>query len=244
MKSNLRYYVLAVMIVICIVRLTYREQTLPTKPLETFTPTIEALQIQPTNPNVTIFPENNISTAHIANNTPLNLDSNIPQTKETMEEYSCVEPTDIKLIEETSIDELKAQGWRFPQKADYNSETYSEIKKYYKNSIEADFDNNGLKDKAVFMLRNKPGAYEEREQAIFVVLTQNQGKSKTFHMDAGEGLVFGGLVLQKAELLDLGDCKIDLQHPAISISYYESCGGQIMYWDKEQGRFLSIYTGC
>ncbi|MBI4853885.1 MAG: hypothetical protein HY819_18980 [Acidobacteria bacterium] len=243
MKSNLRYYVLAIMMVICIIRLTYKEQTLPTKPIDDQTQITPTVSVQPLNPTVAF--NSNIASDYTNNTATINTDSNttLAEEDEPVEE-SCVEPSDIKLIKETSLDELKAQGWRFPQKTDYYSETYTEIKKYYKNSLEADFDNNGLKDKAVFMLRDNHDAYDGKEHALFVLLAQKQTAPKIFYMKQGEGFVYGGLTLQKPELFELGDCKIDLQSPALNLSNYESCGGEIMYWDKEQGKFLSIYTGC
>jgi hypothetical protein len=243
MKSNLRYYVLAIMMVICIFRLTHKSQTLPTTATENVVVTTHNLStktantiIEPINPINQITPEANLD------NSFQTIPSN-PNPTEEIPSYECVTPTEITLIEETSLESLKAQGWRFPQKSDYNPTDYAEIKKYYKNSIEADFDNNGIKDKAIFMVRTNLEVLEEKEQALFVLLKQKDSSYKIFYKSAGEGNLWGGLALQKAELIELGICKINLQSPAIENSFYGSCGGEIFYWDKEQGKFFSIYMG-
>lgn len=254
MIRKLGYYCLVVMMIICVIRLTYKDQTLPTKDINDFTPTLETASttsIEPTYPIAAIEPTtiNNISTDYADSNNNINTDSNVALAEETqvseIPEENCVSTSDIKLTKETSLEDLKAQGWRFPKKADYNPNIYSELKKQYKNSLEADFDNNGLVDKAVFMVKDNPEAFEGIEHGMFIALTQKQGTPKIFFMEVGQGLVYNGIILQKPEVLDLGDCgNIELQSPALEISYYESCGGQIMYWDKEQRRFLSISSGC
>lgn len=233
MKSNLRYYVLAIMMVICIFRLTHKDQTLPTTATESISLTTHNLSTNPTN---------QITIATNLDKVPQNIPGN-PDLTEEIPSYECVTPTEITLIEETSLESLKAQGWRFPQKSDYSPTDYAEIKKYYKSSLDADFDNNGIKDKAIFMVRANHDAEGEKENAIFVLLKQKDSSYKIFYRHAGEGTLWGGLTLQKAEVVDLGICKINLQSPAIELSFYEGCGGETFYWDKEQEKFFSIYMG-
>ncbi len=230
MIRKLGYYCLVVMTVICVIRLTYKDQTLPTKNINNFTPTIANASTQPINstPYVeSIVTTKSISTNYSSNDTTISIDSNVPLTEN--QPFSCVTPTKLKLIKETSLDQLKAQGWHLTD--------------YKLNSLEADFDNNGLKDKALYMVKDDADSYGEKEQGIFIVLTQKQSAPKIFYMSKGEGCMDQGIYIRKSKVIEVYDCKLNLQYPAIEFSRYQSWGVETIYWDKEQSRFLSIYTG-
>lgn len=242
MIRKLGYYTLIIATIICIVRLNNKQQTLSNNLMHS--PSITVSPTEPVN-----SPANSLTTANNISSTPSETsNSSAVDTTPTSEnlplEESCIQPADFKLLPETSLDELKTQGWHTPTKAEYVPDDYSEIKKYYKNSLEADFDNNGLKDIAIFMVKKNLESMEGIEQGIFVVLTQKQSPAKIFHMSGGGGLVYGGLILQKPGIIEAMDCSLDLQHPGIALSQYDSCGSEVIYWDKEQRKFLTLFTGC
>lgn len=188
-------------------------------------------------------------------NNPEPILENTPQIVETVENIEntevkeiektpCADETTVALIKETSLEELKSLGWRFPKKADYQPDIYPEIKKYVKNEIKADFDGDGKKDKAILLVRNNENAFESKESSVFIFLSQNKTVPTIYQSSGGEGLLYYGLGLQPAELLELAGCSITLTNPAIDVSPFGGCGGEIIFWDNTKNKFFSLYTGC
>ncbi|MBN8725057.1 MAG: hypothetical protein J0M03_19290 [Acidobacteria bacterium] len=232
MRNTLRflgYCALFAMSLICIFRLSYGFK--------------QANNIKQTN----LAPIQTINNPEpILENTPQIIETvaNIANTEiEEKTKSYCPEETIVTLIQETSLEELKSLGWRFPKKTDYPSEIYSEIKKHYKKEIKADFDGDGKIDKAILLVRNSENQFDANETGIFIFLSQNSNQSTVYHIP-DTNLLYLGLNLQKPQQIETMDCSMTLKNPGIEISYYESCGGEIIFWDNTKNKFFSLYTGC
>jgi hypothetical protein len=228
MRNTLRflgYCALVAISLICIFRLSYGSKQTNDIKQANLVP-IQALN----NPEPTL------------ENTPQNVE-NIENTA-TEETEEDMEEADLTLIKETSLAELKDLGWRFPKKADYQPEIYQEIKKYYKNEINGDFNGDGKMDKAILLVRDNENALESKESSVFIFLSQNKTSSNIYQSVSGDGSLSYGLRLQPAEHIELVGVSITLTNPAIEASPYHGCGGEIIFWDSDKNKFLMFYTGC
>lgn len=232
MRNTLRflgYCALFAMSLICIFRLGYstRQQAdIKQTNLFSITPT----SIHKTTTNLEDSPKVIETVANIENT--------------TVEKIDEADEANITLIKETSLAELKNLGWRFPKKTDYQPEIYPEIKKYYKNEIKADFNGDGKMDKAILLVRDNENALESKESSIFIFLSQTKTSSNIYQSPGGDGLLYYGLSLQPAELIERVGFSITLTNPAIDASPFEGCGGEIIFWDNTKNKFFSLYTGC
>ncbi|MFY9225144.1 MAG: hypothetical protein WAQ98_20895 [Blastocatellia bacterium] len=233
MRNTLRFLgccALVAMLLICIIRLGYdtKQQT----------------DIKQTN----LIPVQTLNNPEpILENTPQIVENaeNIESiTVEKTEENNFTEETNITLIKETSLAELKNLGWRFPKKADYDPYIYPQIKKYAKNEIKADFNGDGKIDKAILLVRDNENAVESKESSVFIFLSQNKTSPTIYQSSEGEGLVYYSLSLQPVELIERVWFSITLTNPAIAVSPFEGSGGEIIFWDNDKNKFSNFYSSC
>lgn len=258
MRNTLRFLgccALVAMLLICIFRLGYStKQISDIKQTNLLSTTPTAVNNTTTNLEIFGYKISDPDFLPVSiNNTKIDLE-NTPQvvenveniesiTVEKMEENNFTEETNITLIKETSLAELKNLGWRFPKKADYDPYIYPQIKKYAKNEIKGDFDGDGKVDKAILLVRDNENAFESKESSIFIFLSQNKTSPTIYQNPGAEGLLFYSLSLQPAELIERVGFSITLTNPAINAST-GGCGGEIIFWDNTKNKFSSFYTGC
>ena len=99
-------------------------------------------------------------------------------------------------------------------------------------------------DKAFLLVRDNENALESKESSVFIFLSRNKISSDIYQNTAGEGPLSYGLELQPAEHIERVGVSITLTNPAVDISPYHGCGGEIIFWDSAKNKFLMFYTGC
>jgi hypothetical protein len=146
---------------------------------------------------------------------------------------------------------LPPEGWRYPNESDYK-DNWENFRKSIPIPfrIEADFNNDGIKDNAWILIRAQKVGW-----GLFVFLSSKDGKTEIIQLDdnpddshpqyMGISLVTPGKY-KTACGKGYWECKqgepeeLELNYPAIDYFMYESANS-IFYWDKGDNTFKNIW---